>query len=37
MRMSHFVVRDAIVPVLAANTRDEVIRELVHALHAAGR
>jgi PTS system fructose-specific IIA component/PTS system nitrogen regulatory IIA component len=37
MRMSHFVVRDAIVPALAANSRDEVIRELVQALHAAGQ
>ena len=37
MRMSHFVVRDAIVPALAATTRDEVIRELVRSLQAAGQ
>ncbi len=33
MMMTHFVVRDAIIPALAATTRDEVIREMVHALH----
>jgi mannitol/fructose-specific phosphotransferase system IIA component (Ntr-type) len=37
MRMSHFVVRDAILPALAASTRDEAIRELVGSLHAAGQ
>lgn len=37
MRMSHFVVRDAIIPALAATTRDDVIREMVAALHAAGQ
>ncbi len=37
MRMSHFVVKDAIIPALTATTRDEVIRELVQSLHAAGQ
>ena len=37
MRMSHFVVRDAIIPALASTNRDEVIREMVQALHAAGQ
>ena len=37
MRMSQFVVRDAILPSLAATTRDGVIRELVGSLHAAGQ
>ena len=37
MRMSHFVVRDAIQPALAATTRDGAIRELVQGLHAAGQ
>lgn len=37
MRMSHFVVRDAIVPALASNSREGVIRELVQSLHAAGQ
>jgi mannitol/fructose-specific phosphotransferase system IIA component (Ntr-type) len=35
MLMTHFVVRDAIIPALAATTRDEVIREMVLALHIA--
>ncbi|OWK46518.1 PTS sugar transporter subunit IIA [Fimbriiglobus ruber] len=37
MRMSHFVVRDAILPALAATTKDGVIREMVHGLQAAGQ
>jgi PTS system nitrogen regulatory IIA component len=37
MRMSHFVVRDAIIPSLAATTRDAAIREMVDGLHAAGQ
>ena len=37
MRMSHFVVRDAIIPNLQATTRDAAIREMVEGLHAAGR
>lgn len=37
MRMSHFVVRDAIIPSLAATTRDAAIREMVDALRAAGQ
>ena len=37
MRMSHFVVRDAIIPSLAATTRDAAIREMVESLHAAGQ
>lgn len=37
MRMCNFVVRDAILPVLAATTRDEAIREMVNSLHAAGQ
>jgi len=37
MPMSHFVVRDAILPDLAATSREAVIRELVMSLHAAGR
>lgn len=36
MRMSNFVVRDAIVPALAATSKEGVIRELVQSLHAAG-
>ena len=36
MRMSNFVVRDAIVPALAATTKENVIREMVQSLHAAG-
>lgn len=37
MRMSHFVVKDAIIPALTSTHRDEVIRELVRSLHAAGQ
>ena len=37
MRMSHFVVRDAILPALAAATKDDVVREMVRGLHAAGQ
>ena len=37
MRMSHFVVRDAIIPNMAATTRDAAIREMVESLHAAGQ
>jgi PTS system fructose-specific IIA component/PTS system nitrogen regulatory IIA component len=37
MRMSHFVVKDAIIPALTSVTRDGVIREMVHSLHAAGQ
>lgn len=36
MRMSNFVVRDAIVPALAATSKEGVIRELVQSLHGAG-
>lgn len=36
MRMADFVVRDAIVPELAAATKEGVIRELVESLRAAG-
>src|SRR5437588_5721935 len=36
MRMSDFVVRDAIVPELSANSKEGVIRELVESLRAAG-
>lgn len=36
MRMSNFVVRDAIIPSLAASTKEGVIREMVRSLHAAG-
>jgi PTS system nitrogen regulatory IIA component len=36
MRMSDFVVRDAIVPDLAATTKDGVIREMVESLRSAG-
>lgn len=37
MRMAHFIVRDAIIPSLAATTRDDAIREMVDGLCAAGR
>jgi mannitol/fructose-specific phosphotransferase system IIA component (Ntr-type) len=37
MRMSDFVVRDAIVPQLTAATKEGVIREMVEALKAAGQ
>src|SRR5260370_21776893 len=36
MRMSDFVVRDAIVPELAASSKEGVIREMVESLRAAG-
>jgi mannitol/fructose-specific phosphotransferase system IIA component (Ntr-type) len=36
MRMSNFVVRDAIIPRLASNTKEAVIRELVGSLRQAG-
>ena len=36
MRMSNFVVREAIVPALTSTTKEGVIRELVHSLHVAG-
>jgi len=36
MRMSNFVVREAIVPALAATTKEGVIREMVQSLHEAG-
>lgn len=36
MRMSDFVVREAIVPDLAATTKEGVIREMVESLRAAG-
>jgi len=37
MRMSDFVVRDAIIPDLQAVTKEGVIREMVASLHAAGQ
>ena len=37
MRMSDFVVRDAIIPDLAATTKEGVIREMVESLRAAGQ
>jgi nitrogen PTS system EIIA component len=37
MRMSDFVVRDAIVPDLTAGSKDAVIREMVESLRAAGQ
>ncbi|MBX7106097.1 MAG: PTS sugar transporter subunit IIA [Gemmataceae bacterium] len=36
MRMSDFVVRDAIVPRLTATTKDGIVREIVNSLQAAG-
>jgi PTS system nitrogen regulatory IIA component len=36
MRMSNFVVREAIVPALAASSKEAVIRELVKSLHSCG-
>lgn len=36
MRVSNFVIRDAIVPALTATTKDGVIREMVQSLHTAG-
>jgi PTS system nitrogen regulatory IIA component len=37
MRMSDFVVRDAIVPALTAGNKEGVIREIVESLRAAGQ
>jgi PTS system fructose-specific IIA component/PTS system nitrogen regulatory IIA component len=37
MRMSDFVVRDAILPDLRATTKEEVIREIVESLRSAGQ
>jgi len=37
MRMSDFVVRDAIVPKVTASSKEVVIREMVESLHAAGQ
>jgi PTS system nitrogen regulatory IIA component len=37
MRMCDFVVKDAIVPDLKATTKEEVIREIVESLRAAGQ
>src|SRR5262245_64872190 len=37
MRMSDFVVREAIIPQLAASTKEGVIREMVESLRAAGQ
>jgi mannitol/fructose-specific phosphotransferase system IIA component (Ntr-type) len=37
MRMSDFVVRDAILPDLTASTKEGVIREMVESLRAAGQ
>jgi PTS system fructose-specific IIA component/PTS system nitrogen regulatory IIA component len=37
MKMSQFVVKSAIRPVLNATTKDAAIRELAESLHAAGR
>src|SRR6476646_8441230 len=36
MRMSDFVVREAIIPELTANTKEGVIREMVESLRTAG-
>jgi nitrogen PTS system EIIA component len=36
MRMSNFVIREAIIPSLTATTKEGVIREMVQSLHAAG-
>ncbi len=36
MRMSNFVIREAIIPALTATTKEGVIREMVQSLHAAG-
>lgn len=35
MRMSHFIVRDAIIPTLTATTKEDAIREMVQSLQAA--
>src|SRR4051794_11531207 len=37
MRMSDFVVREAIIPELAASSKEVVVREMVNSLHAAGQ
>ena len=37
MRMSSFIVRDAIRPAVAAGTKEDVIREMVRSLHDAGQ
>lgn len=37
MRMSDFVVRDAIIPVLTATSKEAVIREMVESLRSAGQ
>lgn len=37
MWMTNFLVQDAILPALAATTRDDAIREMVNSLHAAGQ
>jgi nitrogen PTS system EIIA component len=37
MRMSDFVIRDAILPELKATTKEEVIREIVESLRATGQ
>ena len=37
MRLSEFVVRDAIIPQMAASTKEGVIREMIASLHAAGQ
>ena len=36
MRMSNFVIREAIIPSLTATTKEAVIREMVRSLHTAG-
>src|SRR5713101_2763984 len=36
MRMSDFVVREAVIPELSSNTKEGVIREMVEALRTAG-
>jgi mannitol/fructose-specific phosphotransferase system IIA component (Ntr-type) len=37
MRLSDFIVREAVIPSLTANTKEGVIREMVHSLLASGR
>jgi mannitol/fructose-specific phosphotransferase system IIA component (Ntr-type) len=37
MRMSDFVIRDAVVPELRATTKEDVIREIVESLRATGQ
>jgi nitrogen PTS system EIIA component len=37
MWMTHFIVRDAIIPSLTATTREGVIREMVESLYATGQ